>query len=159
MVKHHISGQLKVAPEHVSPAALDAMGKPRHQVYERFVEKYQGINEKFGMKQFLVPYFMSSHPGCTLKDAVELALYIKSTGRRPEQVQDFYPTPGTLSTAMFYTGLDPRNMKPIYVPRDPHEKAMQRALMQYFNPVNHDLVREALKKAGRSDLIGFGTVS
>lgn len=156
LVKHHISGQLKVAPEHVSPAALDAMGKPRHQVYERFVEKYQGINEKFGMKQFLVPYFMSSHPGCTLKDAVELALYIKSTGRRPEQVQDFYPTPGTLSTAMFYTGLDPRNMKPIYVPRDPHEKAMQRALMQYFNPVNHDLVREALKKVGRSDLIGFG---
>ena len=156
LVRHHVSGQLKVAPEHVSPRVLRYMGKPEVSVYEEFVRRYNAENEKAGLKQFLVPYYMSSHPGCTLKDAIELALFIKRSGHRPEQVQDFYPTPGTLSTAMFYTGLDPRDMKLVYVPRDPHEKAMQRALMQYFIPANRPLVLEALRRAGRTDLIGHG---
>ena len=156
LVRHHVSGQLKVAPEHVSPSVLRYMGKPDVSVYNKFVEAYKQANEKAGMDQYLVPYFMSSHPGCTLQDAVELALYIKRSGHRPEQVQDFYPTPGTLATAMFYTGLDPRDMTPVYVPRDPQEKAMQRALMQYFLPQNRELAAKALIKAGRRDLIGFG---
>ena len=132
------------------------MGKPAPEVFERFARRFQQINEELGLKQYLVPYFISSHPGCELADAVLLAEYIHDTGRHPEQVQDFYPTPGTLSTAMFYTGLDPRDMSPVYVPRDPHEKAMQRALMQYFRPENHALALEALRRAGREDLIGFG---
>ena len=155
LVRHHISGQLKVAPEHVSPGVLRRMGKPDVSVYNRFVEKYKEVNKYEGMDQYLVPYFMSSHPGSTLHDAIELALYIKKSGHRPEQVQDFYPTPGTLSTAMFFTGLDPRDMSEVYVPRDPEEKAMQRALMQYFQPQNHAMVIKALRKAGREDLIGF----
>ncbi len=155
LVRHHISGQLKVAPEHVSPGVLRRMGKPEVSVYNQFVEKYKEMNKYEGMDQYLVPYFMSSHPGCTLSDAVELALYIKKSGHRPEQVQDFYPTPGTLSTAMFFTGLDPRDMSEVYVPRDPEEKAMQRALMQYFQPQNQAMAVKALKKAGREDLIGF----
>ncbi len=156
LVRHHVSGQLKVAPEHVSSRVLRYMGKPDAAVYNKFVEAYKKANEKAGMDQYLVPYFMSSHPGCTLEDAVELALYIKRSGHRPEQVQDFYPTPGTLATAMFHTGLDPRDMTPVYVPRDPQEKAMQRALMQYFLPQNRELAIKALVKAGRKDLIGFG---
>ena len=156
LVKHHVSGQLKVAPEHVSPNALKYMGKPESSVFDRFVQKYYEANKRAGMNQYLVPYFMSSHPGCTLQDAVLLAEYMKKNNLRPEQVQDFYPTPGTLSTAMFYTGLDPRDMKPVYVPKDPHEKAMQRALMQYFRPERRALAREALRAAGREDLIGFG---
>ena len=156
LVRHHVSGQLKVAPEHVSARVLRYMGKPDVAVYNKFVEAYKKANAKAGMDQYLVPYFMSSHPGCTLEDAIELALYIKRSGHRPEQVQDFYPTPGTLATAMFYTGLDPRDMSPVYVPRDPQEKAMQRALMQYFLPQNRELAVKALIKAGRKDLIGFG---
>lgn len=156
LVRHHISGQLKVAPEHVSPRALHYMGKPSAEVYDDFVRRYQQANEAAGMKQYLVPYFMSSHPGCTLEDAIALAVYMKRTGQHPDQVQDFYPTPGTLSTAMFFTGLDPRDMRPVYVPRDPSEKAMQRALMHYFRPSNRPLVLAALKKAGREDLIGWG---
>lgn len=155
LVRHHVSGQLKVAPEHVSPNVLKYMGKPKVEVYNEFVRRYQQANEKLGMKQYLVPYFMSSHPGCTLDDAILLALYMKKTGQHPDQVQDFYPTPGTLSTAMFYTGLDPRDMTEVYVPRDPNEKAMQRALMQYNKPYNHDLVVKALRKAHREDLIGW----
>ena len=156
LAKHHISGQLKVAPEHVSPRALHYLGKPEVETYDAFVQKYKQINESLGLKQYLVPYFMSSHPGCTLEDAILLAQYMKRTGQHPDQVQDFYPTPGTLSTAMFYTGLDPRDMTPVYVPRDPEEKAMQRALMHYFKPCNRQLVIKALKKAGREDLIGWG---
>ena len=156
MVQYHISGQLKVAPEHVSNNVLQMMGKPEHAVYLRFLEQYGRINEQLGMKQYVVPYLMSSHPGSTMKEAVELALYIKSLGYMPEQVQDFYPTPSTISTTMYYTGLDPRTMKPVYVPKDPHEKAMQRALIQYRDPKNYRLVVEALKKAGREDLIGTG---
>jgi len=156
LVKHHVSGQLKVAPEHVSPHALKYMGKPESSVFDRFVQKYYEANKRAGMNQYLVPYFMSSHPGCTLQDAVLLAEYMKKNNLHPEQVQDFYPTPGTLSTAMFYTGLDPRDMKPVYVPKDPHEKAMQRALMQYFRPERRALARQALRAAGREDLIGFG---
>ena len=156
LVEHHISGQLKVAPEHISDPVLDLMGKPRNSVYQRFVTKYKRLNEKLGMNQFLVPYLMSSHPGSTLHQAIELAEYLRDLGYMPEQVQDFYPTPSTISTVMYYTGLDPRTMKPVYVPTDPHEKAMQRALIQYRNPKNYHLVREALEKAGRSDLIGFG---
>ena len=155
LVRHHVSGQLKVAPEHVSPNALRYMGKPDVEVYNDFVRRYRQANEQAGLKQYLVPYFMSSHPGCTLEDAIALAVYMKKTGQRPDQVQDFYPTPGTLSTAMFYTGLDPRDMKPVYVPRDPEEKAMQRALMHFFKPYNHAMVIAALKKAGREDLIGW----
>ena len=156
LVKHHISGQLKVAPEHVSGQVLRQMGKPARAVYDRFVEKYYQTNIEEGMRQYLVPYFMSSHPGSDLKAAVELAEYLRDIHHQPEQVQDFYPTPGTLSTCMFYTGLDPLTMKPVYVPKSMHEKAMQRALMQYRNPKNFDLVREALHRAGREDLIGFG---
>ena len=155
LVRYHISGQLKVAPEHVSDHVLEKMGKPRHAVYLQFLEKYKKINEQEHMKQFVVPYLMSSHPGCTLRDAVELAEYLRDTGHEPEQVQDFYPTPSTLSTVMYYTGLDPRTMEKVYVPKNPHEKAMQRALMQYRSPANYALVKEALVKAGRTDLIGF----
>ena len=155
MVKYHISGQLKVAPEHVADPVLDLMGKPRNCVYERFLEKYKRLNEQLGLKQFVVPYLMSSHPGSTLKEAVTLAEYLRDLGYMPEQVQDFYPTPSTISTVMYYTGLDPRTMKKVYVPTNPHEKAMQRALIQYRNPKNYALVHEALVKAGRTDLIGF----
>jgi len=155
LCKYHISGQLKVAPEHISPVVLQKMGKPERNVYERFVKKYYDINRKIGKEQYLVPYLMSSHPGCGLKEAVELAEYLRDLGYMPEQVQDFYPTPGTLSTCMYYTGIDPRTMERVYVPKNPHEKAMQRALIQYRLPKNYDLVLEALKKAGRTDLIGF----
>lgn len=155
LVEYHISGQLKVAPEHISDAVLKKMGKPENAVYERFVKKYYDINQKLGKKQFLVPYLMSSHPGSTLKEAIELAEYLRDLGYMPEQVQDFYPTPSTISTVMYYTGIDPRDKKPVYVCSNPHEKAMQRALIQYRNPKNYDLVREALLKAGREDLIGF----
>lgn len=156
LVQYHISGQLKVAPEHVSDAVLSRMGKPRNAVYNQFVEKYFALNKQYGMNQYLVPYLMSSHPGSTLKEAIELAEYIREMGYNPEQVQDFYPTPSTLSTVMYYTGLDPRTMEKVYVPTDPHEKAMQRALIQYRNPKNYYLVREALLKAHREDLIGSG---
>ena len=156
LVKYHISGQLKVAPEHVSDPVLEKLGKPPHRVYERFTEEYRKINLSCGMDQYLVPYLMSSHPGCGLKEAVELACFLKKLGYMPEQVQDFYPTPSTISTCMYYTGLDPRDMTPVYVPKNPHEKAMQRALIQYRRPENYDLVHEALLKAGRKDLIGFG---
>ena len=156
LVQFHISGQLKVAPEHVSDAVLCRMGKPKNAVYNRFVDKYFALNRQYGMNQFLVPYLMSSHPGSTMKEAVELAEYIRDMGYNPEQVQDFYPTPSTLSTVMYYTGLDPRTMERVYVPTDPHEKAMQRALIQYRNPKNYYLVREALLKAHREDLIGSG---
>lgn len=156
LVQYHISGQLKVAPEHVSDAVLTRMGKPRNAVYNKFVEKYYALNKQYGMNQFLVPYLMSSHPGSTMKEAVELAEYIREMGYNPEQVQDFYPTPSTLSTVMYYTGLDPRTMDRVYVPTDPHEKAMQRALIQYRNPKNYYLVREALIAAHREDLIGSG---
>ena len=156
MVKHHISGQLKVAPEHIADPVLDLMGKPRNAVYEQFLTKYKRLNEQLGLKQFVVPYLMSSHPGSTLKEAVALAEYLRDLGYMPEQVQDFYPTPSTISTVMYYTGLDPRTMKKVYVPTNPHEKAMQRALIQYRNPKNYSLVHEALVKAGRTDLIGFG---
>ena len=156
LVRYHVSGQLKVAPEHVSPNVLAYMGKPEAGVFEDFVRRYRQVNENAHMDQYLVPYFMSSHPGSTLQDAVMLAEYLKKSGLRPEQVQDFYPTPGTMSTAMFHTGLDPRDMKPVYVARNPHEKAMQRALMQYYIPGNHALVLEALRRAGREDLIGWG---
>ena len=155
LCEHHISGQLKVAPEHVSDVVLQKMGKPQNQVYRQFVSKFTKMNEKLGRKQYLVPYFMSSHPGSTLKEAVELAEYCRDLGYMPEQVQDFYPTPSTLSTCMYYTGLDPRTMTPVYVAKTPHEKAMQRALIQYRNPANYKLVKEALTKAGRTDLIGF----
>lgn len=155
LVEHHISGQLKVAPEHISDVVLRRLGKPENAVYERFVAKYKKINQQLGKNQFLVPYLMSSHPGSTLKEAIELAEYLRDLGYMPEQVQDFYPTPSTLSTVMYYTGLDPRDMKPVYVCRNPHEKAMQRALIQYRNPKNYDLVYEALSVAGRTDLIGF----
>ena len=155
LVQNHISGQLKVAPEHISDRVLDKMGKPRRGLYEKFVDKYYRLNEEYNKKQFLVPYLMSSHPGCTLEDAIELAEYLRDIHHQPEQVQDFYPTPGTLSTAMYYTELDPRDMSKVYVPKTAKEKAMQRALIQYRNPKNYDLVYEALIKANRKDLIGF----
>ena len=155
LVEYHVSGQLKVAPEHISDAVLKRMGKPENAVYEQFRKKYFEINEQLGKQQFLVPYLMSSHPGSTLKEAVELAEYLRDLGYMPEQVQDFYPTPSTLSTVMYYTELDPRDMKPVFVCKNPHEKAMQRALIQYRNPKNYELVKEALIKAGREDLIGF----
>ena len=156
LVQYHISGQLKVAPEHVSDAVLARMGKPKNAVYNQFVEKYFALNRQYNMNQYLVPYLMSSHPGSTLKEAVELAEYIRDMGYNPEQVQDFYPTPSTLSTVMYCTGLDPRTMERVYVPTDPHEKAMQRALIQYRDPKNYALVREALMKVHREDLIGSG---
>lgn len=154
LIKNHISGQLKVAPEHISNRVLNKMGKPGRNVYEKFVEKYNRLNKELHKDQYLVPYLMSSHPGSDLKAAIELAEYLRDIHHQPEQVQDFYPTPGTLSTAMYYTGLDPRDMKPVYVARTPKEKAMQRALMQYKNPRNYDLVYEALKLEHREDLIG-----
>ncbi len=155
LVEHHISGQLKVAPEHICDAVLSKMGKPENAVYEAFTKKYRHFNEKLGKNQFLVPYLMSSHPGSTLKEAVALAEYLRDIGYMPEQVQDFYPTPSTMSTVMYYTGINPENMKPVYVCKNPHEKAMQRALIQYKNPKNYDLVYEALIAAHREDLIGF----
>ncbi|MCI8830882.1 MAG: YgiQ family radical SAM protein [Lachnospiraceae bacterium] len=156
LCEHHVSGQLKVAPEHVSDAVLSKMGKPENKVYREFCREYEKTNEKLGRKQYLVPYLMSSHPGSTMKAAVELAEYLRDLGYMPEQVQDFYPTPSTISTCMYYTGLDPRTMEPVYVPTNPHEKAMQRALIQYRRPENRPLVEEALKLAGRMDLIGYG---
>ncbi|HIU74405.1 MAG TPA: YgiQ family radical SAM protein [Candidatus Pelethocola excrementipullorum] len=155
LVEHHISGQLRVAPEHVSNRVLNLMGKPQHNVYQTFIDKYNTMNKKTGKQQYALPYFMSSHPGCGLKEAVELAEYIRDMGFNPEQAQDFYPTPSTLSTCMYYTGVNPLTMEAVYVPVNPHEKAMQRALIQYKNPKNYDLVKEALLKAGREDLIGF----
>ncbi len=155
LVEYHVSGQLKVAPEHISDAVLREMGKPARRVYDAFVRKYNKLNEELGKKQFLVPYLMSSHPGSTLKEAVELAEYLRDLGYMPEQVQDFYPTPSTISTVMYYTGIDPVSKKKVYVCRNPHEKAMQRALIQYRNPKNYELAYEALTKAGREDLIGF----
>lgn len=155
LCKDHISGQLRVAPEHVSDVVLQAMGKPPRAVYDKFLKRYERVNKLTGKKQYVVPYLMSSHPGSTLKEAIELAEYIRDLGYMPEQVQDFYPTPATISTCMYYTGLDPRTMKKIYVPKSTHEKAMQRALIQYRDPKNYKLVKEALHKAGREDLIGF----
>lgn len=155
LCEHHVSGQLKVAPEHISDKVLQKMGKPEVAVYNRFVNEYKKMNEKLGKKQYLVPYLMSSHPGSTLQEAVELAEFLRDLGYMPEQVQDFYPTPSTISTCMYYTGLDPRTMEPVYVAHNPHEKAMQRALIQYRDPKNYDLVKEALIKTGRTDLIGF----
>ena len=156
LCEHHVSGQLKVAPEHVSDQVLRLMGKPENAVYEKFIKKYKEMNKKAGKEQFVVPYLMSSHPGSTMKEAVKLAEYIRDLGYMPEQVQDFYPTPATISTCMYYTGLDPRTMEKVYVPKSAHEKEMQRALIQYRNPANYDLVVEALRIAGRTDLIGFG---
>ncbi|MFI3207733.1 MAG: YgiQ family radical SAM protein, partial [Eubacteriales bacterium] len=155
LCEHHVSGQLKVAPEHVDDKVLQMMGKPGNDVYRGFLSKFKKINETLGKKQFVVPYLMSSHPGSSMKEAVTLAVYLQELGYMPEQVQDFYPTPSTISTCMYYTGVDPRTMKPVYVPTNPHEKAMQRALIQYRNPKNYDLVLEALKKADRMDLVGF----
>lgn len=155
LCEYHVSGQLKVAPEHVADPVLKRMGKPGNRVYRKFVQDYKNMNEKLGKKQYLVPYLMSSHPGSTMKEAIALAEYLRDLGYMPEQVQDFYPTPATLSTCMYYTGLDPRTMEPVYVSKNPHEKAMQRALIQYRNPKNYDLVREALETAHRTDLIGF----
>ena len=156
LCSYHISGQLRVAPEHVSDHVLRLMGKPGNAVYEAFVEKCRRINEKLGKEQYLVPYLMSSHPGSTMKDAIKLAEYVRDIGYMPEQVQDFYPTPSTISTCMYYTGVDPRTMEPVYVPKSAHEKAMQRALIQYRDPRNYELVKEALITEHREDLIGFG---
>ena len=156
LIRHHVSGQLRLAPEHVSDTVLAAMGKPSRAVYDAFCRRFEKATRAAGLEQYVVPYLISSHPGSTMKEAVELAEAVRDMGYMPEQVQDFYPTPSTMSTCMFYTGLDPRDMKPIYVPRDPHEKAMQRALIQYRKPENWQLVREALLKAGRADLIGMG---
>ena len=156
LVQHHISGQLKVAPEHCVAHTLDYMGKPHIEVYEKFREKYFKLNRRYGKDQYLVPYLISSHPGCTLEDAVQLAEWLNKQGHMPEQVQDFYPTPGTLATCMWYTGIDPRTMKPVFVPKTPHDKALQRALMQWRKPQNRALVLEALRKTGREDLIGYG---
>lgn len=156
LAEHHVSGQLRVAPEHVSDAVLSVMGKPERRVYERFVREFDAVNKKLGKKQFAVPYLMSSHPGSTLVEAIELAEYCRDLGYMPEQVQDFYPTPSTMSTCMYYTGVDPRTMEPVFVPRSPHEKALQRALIQYRDPKNYELVLEALRRAGRMDLFGYG---
>lgn len=157
LLQHHVSGQLRLAPEHVSDAVLSVMGKPRREVYDTFVERFERLSAEYGLKQYVVPYLISSHPGSTMKEAVELAEAVRDMGYMPEQVQDFYPTPSTMSTCMFYTGVDPRTMEPVYIPRDPHEKAMQRALIQYRKPENYKLVKEALRKAGREDLIGYGS--
>lgn len=156
LCEHHVSGQLKIAPEHISNTVLQKLGKPSVEVYRRFVRAYEQMNKKLGKEQYLVPYLMSSHPGSTLKEAVELAEFLRDMGYVPQQVQDFYPTPSTISTCMYYTGIDPRTMEPVYVANNPHEKAMQRALIQYRNPKNYNLVKEALIKAGREDLIGDG---
>lgn len=157
LVKYHVSGQLKVAPEHCSAQVLDKMGKPHIEAYIDFSKRYFELSHNSGKEQYLVPYLMSSHPGSTLADAIELALFLKKRGIRPEQVQDFYPTPGTISTSMFYTGLDPYTMKEVYVAKTPEEKAMQRALLQYYNPKNRDIIEKALVKAGRYDLIGMSS--
>ncbi|MBI6076470.1 YgiQ family radical SAM protein [Clostridium perfringens] len=156
LVEHHVSGQLKVAPEHVSPNVLKYMGKPAGKTYDEFRRKFFKITERLGKKQFIIPYLMSSHPGCKLEDAIMLAEYLRDINYQPEQVQDFYPTPGTLSTTMFYTGLDPLTMEEVYIPRSKEEKAMQRALLQFKNPKNYNIVYDALVKAGREDLIGNG---
>ena len=156
LVEHHVSGQLKVAPEHCSAAVLDRMGKPHIETFNRFAKRFYQLTEQAGKEQYLIPYLMSSHPGSTLRDAVQLAVYLKKNRIRPEQVQDFYPTPGTVSTCMFYTGIDPLSGKQVFVPKDPKEKAMQRALLQYYRPEMRPQVIEALKLAGRSDLIGTG---
>ena len=156
LVKHHISGQLKVAPEHCADNVLDYMGKPHNAVFERFCKKFESLNARYGKEQYLVPYLISSHPGSTIHDAISLAEYLNKTGRQPEQVQDFYPTPGTLSTCMYHTGLDPRTMAPVYIPRSPKEKAIQRALLQWKKPENRAIVLRALREAGREDLIGYG---
>ena len=155
LCQYHVSGQLKVAPEHVSEPVLRRMGKPANTVYQEFSRRYKRVNEQMGLKQYLVPYLMSSHPGCGMKEAVELAEFVRDLGYMPEQVQDFYPTPSTISTCMYYTGVDPRTMEPVYVPKNPHEKALQRALIQYRDPKNRDLIEEALTMAGRRDLIGY----
>ncbi len=156
LVKYHISGQLKVAPEHCVDHVLDRMGKPHIEAYERFRQRYERLNQKYGLRQYLVPYLMSSHPGATLEDAIAMAQWLAKTGRQPEQVQDFYPTPGTLATCMYHTGLDPRTMEPVYVPKGFHEKQLQRALLQWKRPEKRELVLEALRRAGRTDLIGYG---
>jgi len=156
LVKNHISGQLKVAPEHCSDSVLGYMGKPPNAAYQKFSGKYKKLNTRYGKDQYLVPYLISSHPGSTLNDAIELAQYLNETGRQPEQVQDFYPTPGTLSTCMYYTGIDPTTMKTVYIPRNRSERAAQRALLQWKRPENRDIVRRTLLKAGRGDLIGYG---
>jgi uncharacterized radical SAM protein YgiQ len=156
LVEHHISGQLKVAPEHIDDRVLTRMGKPSRQLYDQFVNEYKRLNEKYDKKQFLVPYLMSSHPGSTMDSAVNLAIYLKQSGFRPEQVQDFYPTPGTASTCMYYSGIDPFTMEEVYIPKTKHEKALQRALLQFFLPQNYHLVKEALTKVNRQDLIGYG---
>ncbi len=155
LIKYHISGQLKVAPEHICDTVLSRMGKPQNAVFTQFLKRYEQKNKKFNMDQYVVPYLMSSHPGSTLKEAIALAEYIRDLGYMPQQVQDFYPTPSTVSTVMYYTGIDPRDMSKVYVVKNPHEKAMQRALIQYKNPENYDLVKEALITAHREDLIGF----
>ena len=155
LCRYHISGQLRVAPEHVSDHVLQLMGKPSEKVYRDFCRRYERINGKTRKEQYIVPYLISSHPGSTLQDAVRLAEAVRDMGYMPEQVQDFYPTPSTISTVMYYTGVDPRTMEPVYIPSDPHEKAMQRALIQYRKPENYELVKEALQKAGRDDLIGM----
>ena len=154
LIEHHVSGQLKVAPEHCSAVVLDKMGKPHIEAYKKFSDKFYRLTNQIGKEQYLVPYLMSSHPGSTIKDAIELALFLKSNNIRPEQVQDFYPTPGTISTCMFYTGLDPYTMESVYVAKTSEEKAIQRALLQYFNPKNQTLIIKALQKANRTDLIG-----
>ena len=156
LVKHHISGQLKVAPEHCVDHVLDRMGKPHIEAYERFRQRYERLNQKYGLRQYLVPYLMSSHPGATLEDAIAMAQWLAKTGRQPEQVQDFYPTPGTLATCMYHTGLDPRTLEPVYVPKSYHEKQLQRALLQWKRPEKRELVLEALRRTGRTDLIGYG---
>ena len=156
LVEHHVSGQLKVAPEHCSDAVLDKMGKPHIETYRRFVKKFYNITKQIGKEQYLVPYLMSSHPGCRMSDAIELALFLKQNKMRPEQVQDFYPTPGTISTCMYYTELDPYTMERVFVPKTPLQKAEQRALLQYFKPENKPIVLKALKDCGRTDLIGTG---
>ena len=156
LCRHHISGQLRVAPEHISDNVLKYMGKPPHRIYEKFLRKFGEINKQSGKEQYVVPYLMSSHPGSTLKDAIMLAEYLNRNKLSPEQVQDFYPTPGSISTCMYYTGLDPRTMNSVYVARDYKEKQMQRALLQFLDPKNYNLILEALKKANRLDLVGFG---
>jgi radical SAM superfamily enzyme YgiQ (UPF0313 family) len=156
LAEFHVSGQLRLAPEHVSDEVLRVMGKPSNSVYQRFCKEFQELSAEVGKDQYIVPYLMSSHPGSTMKEAVKLAEFCRDMGYMPEQVQDFYPTPSTVSTCIYYTGLDPRTMKEVYCPRDPHEKAMQRALIQYRDPKNHKLVMEALHKAHREDLIGYG---
>jgi uncharacterized radical SAM protein YgiQ len=156
LVRHHISGQLKVAPEHCSDHVLNKMGKPDFSVYRRFRDRFYELTKSMGKEQYLVPYLMSSHPGSTVKDAVTLALFLKKERMRPEQVQDFYPTPGTISTCMFYTGLDPYTMEPVYVARSKEEKSAQRALLQYYRPENRSKIAACLREIGREDLIGYG---